>query len=96
MTQTFKHWRIEQDTDGLAWVTLDKEGSSTNTLSVAVLDEFDGVLDAAVAMHPRGMVIRSGKPSGFIAGADIEEFLSIQSGADALRSEEHTSELQSH
>lgn len=84
MTRSFEHWHLEQDPDGLAWVTLDKANSSTNTLSMAVLDEFDGVLDEVSAMRPRGMVISSGKTSGFIAGADIEEFLSIQSGADAL------------
>jgi 3-hydroxyacyl-CoA dehydrogenase/enoyl-CoA hydratase/3-hydroxybutyryl-CoA epimerase len=50
-----------------------------------VLAEFDRVLDEVAALKPRGMVIRSGKPSGFIAGADITEFLQIRNGEDAKR-----------
>ncbi|MSQ52566.1 MAG: crotonase [Betaproteobacteria bacterium] len=81
----YKHWKLDKDAQGLLWVTLDKAGASTNTLSGEVLEEFDKVLDEAASIAPKGMVIRSGKPSGFIAGADIEEFLDIKSGADALR-----------
>ncbi|MFM9972201.1 MAG: 3-hydroxyacyl-CoA dehydrogenase NAD-binding domain-containing protein [Burkholderiales bacterium] len=81
----YKHWKLDSDTDRLLWVTLDKAGSSTNTLSGEVLEEFDRVLDEAASIAPKGMVIRSGKAAGFIAGADIEEFLQIKSGADALR-----------
>ena len=82
---TYKHWRLDFDAQSLLWVTLDKAGASTNTLSGEVLEEFDKVLDQALSMSPKGMVIRSGKSSGFIAGADIEEFLDIKNGADALR-----------
>jgi 3-hydroxyacyl-CoA dehydrogenase/enoyl-CoA hydratase/3-hydroxybutyryl-CoA epimerase len=81
----FKHWRIDEDAERICWVTLDKAGASTNTLSIEVLGEFDRVLDEVSARKPRGMVIRSGKPSGFIAGADIEEFLQIRDGEDAKR-----------
>jgi len=80
-----KHWKLDTDAQNLLWVTLDKAGAGTNTLSGEVLEEFDKVLDEAAALAPRGMVIRSGKASGFIAGADIEEFLEVKSGADALR-----------
>ena len=81
----YKHWKLDRDAQGLLWVTLDKAGATTNTLSGEVLEEFDQVLDEAAASAPAGMVIRSGKSSGFIAGADIEEFLEIKNGADALR-----------
>lgn len=80
----WKHWKLDRDAQDLLWVTLDKAGATTNTLSGEVLQEFDAVLDEAASIAPRGMVILSGKPSGFIAGADIEEFLDIRSGADAL------------
>jgi 3-hydroxyacyl-CoA dehydrogenase/enoyl-CoA hydratase/3-hydroxybutyryl-CoA epimerase len=79
----YKHWRIDSDADGLAWLTLDKAGASTNTLSMEVLDEFALVLDELATLRPKGLVIRSGKPTGFIAGADIEEFLQIRNGEDA-------------
>ena len=69
-----ENWRIEDDADGLAWLTLDREGSTTNTLSRTVLAELDDMLDRLQADPPKGLVIRSGKPSGFIAGADVGEF----------------------
>ncbi len=81
----YKHWKLDRDSQNLLWVTLDKAGATTNTLSGEVLEEFDQVLDQAASSAPVGMVIRSGKPTGFIAGADIEEFLEINNGADALR-----------
>ncbi|MEN8259705.1 MAG: 3-hydroxyacyl-CoA dehydrogenase NAD-binding domain-containing protein, partial [Pseudomonadota bacterium] len=48
--------------------------SGTNTLSNAVLEELDQVLKDIEASGPKGLIIRSGKTSGFIAGADITEF----------------------
>ena len=85
MSVLYKHWRIERDSDNLAWLIIDRAGSSTNTLSSEVLGEFDRALDEVAAMQPRALIIRSGKDSGFIAGADIEEFLTIKTGDDAKR-----------
>jgi len=69
-----EHWSVVRDDDGLAWLTFDRAGATTNTLSQAVLAEFNGVLDALQADPPKGLVIRSGKANGFIAGADVDEF----------------------
>ena len=35
----YKHWRHEQDAQGLVWLTFDKEGESTNTFSRDAIDE---------------------------------------------------------
>ncbi len=83
--KSFKHWRINLDADRLAWLTFDKAGSATNTLSVEVLAEFSDAIGEIAAEIPRALIIQSGKDSGFIAGADIEEFLSIQTPEDAKR-----------
>jgi 3-hydroxyacyl-CoA dehydrogenase / enoyl-CoA hydratase / 3-hydroxybutyryl-CoA epimerase len=79
MTESLKNWRIERDADNIAWLIFDREGQSTNTFSIAVLEELSKVLDELERAKPRGLVIRSGKDSGFIAGADIEEFTKIDS-----------------
>src|SRR5215470_12773935 len=79
-----QHWRLERGADGLAWLVFDKAGSSTNTLSRAVLEELSGALHELSAQPPKGLVIRSGKDNGFIAGADIDEFGEIESVDDAL------------
>src|SRR6201747_967725 len=38
------------------------------------MEEFDAVLAVLESQRPAGIVIRSAKPSGFIAGADVHEF----------------------
>src|ERR1700755_1199473 len=64
------NWRIRTDEDGTARLLFDKKDASANTLSADVLTELDAVLDKLERDRPRGRVIRSAKPSGFIAGAD--------------------------
>jgi len=79
-----QHWIITRDVDGLAWLTLDKAGASVNTLSAAVLAELNEALDVLDRDPPKGLVVRSGKANGFIAGADVEEFGEVKDGAGAL------------
>jgi len=68
------NWRLRNDEDGTAWLLFDKKDSSANTLSEPVLTELNAVLDKLERDRPRGLVIRSGKPGGFVAGADIAQF----------------------
>jgi 3-hydroxyacyl-CoA dehydrogenase/enoyl-CoA hydratase/3-hydroxybutyryl-CoA epimerase len=79
-----QHWTITRDADGLAWLTFDKAGATANTLSAAVLAELHDALDLLDRDPPNGLVIRSGKANGFIAGADVEEFGIVSDGAGAL------------
>ncbi len=71
------NWRLRADEDGIAWLLFDKKGSSANTLSEEVLAELDAVLEKLERDRPRGLVIRSAKRSGFIAGADIAQFRGV-------------------
>jgi 3-hydroxyacyl-CoA dehydrogenase/enoyl-CoA hydratase/3-hydroxybutyryl-CoA epimerase len=53
-----------------------------------VLAELEEILQAIAGENPRGVVLRSGKPSGFIAGADIKEFTALtnaQQGYELVR-----------
>ncbi len=70
----YRHFKLTRDADGVAWLLFDREGSSANTLSADVIEEFDKVLAALEDKRPAGLVIRSAKKSGFIAGADVNEF----------------------
>ncbi|HQX07558.1 MAG TPA: enoyl-CoA hydratase-related protein, partial [Zoogloea sp.] len=81
---TFKHWTLDRDAEGIAWATLDEADASANTLGLAVMAELAGILDLLAQRPPSGLVIRSGKAAGFIAGANIEEFTRIDS-AEAAR-----------
>ena len=71
-------WTLEIDADRIAWLVCDTPGTSTNVLSAAVLRELAIQLTDIVAKSPAGVVIRSAKAGGFIAGADIKEFLKIR------------------
>lgn len=80
----YRHWRCERDAEGLAWLSFDRADSSTNSLSREVLEELGQMLGELAAAPPKGLVVLSGKDSGFIAGADIDEFVLIRSADDAL------------
>jgi len=71
-------WSLEIDADRVAWLVCDTPGASTNVLSAAVLRDLAAQLADVAAKRPVGVVIRSAKASGFIAGADIKEFLKIR------------------
>jgi 3-hydroxyacyl-CoA dehydrogenase / enoyl-CoA hydratase / 3-hydroxybutyryl-CoA epimerase len=70
----YRHFKLTRDADGVAWLLFDREGASANTLSADVIEELDKVLAALESERPAGLVIRSAKKSGFIAGADVNEF----------------------
>jgi 3-hydroxyacyl-CoA dehydrogenase/enoyl-CoA hydratase/3-hydroxybutyryl-CoA epimerase len=70
----YKNFKLTRDADGIAWLLFDREGSSANTLSADLLEELDHVMAELEAHRPAGLVIRSAKKSGFIAGADVNEF----------------------
>jgi len=66
--------RLEYRDDHVAVLTFDQAGSRANTLGQAVLAEFEAVLaqlKERTDLH--GLVLQSGKPGMFIAGADIKE-----------------------
>ena len=76
-------WSLEIDADRIGWLTCDTPGASTNVLSGPVVRELAVMLDQIAAQRPKGVVVRSGKPNGFIAGADIREFLKIRTPEEA-------------
>jgi len=80
---TYRDWRLDRDAEGFAWLYFDKAGSSTNTLSIDVLDQLSALLDELAVAPPTGLVILSAKPNGFIAGADIDGFTALKSIEDA-------------
>ena len=86
MNDTARSWTLEQDAEGIAWLTLDKPNTSANVLSAAVLAELNERLAELERARPRGLILISGKKSGFIAGADIREFTGItdEAGGYAL------------
>jgi 3-hydroxyacyl-CoA dehydrogenase/enoyl-CoA hydratase/3-hydroxybutyryl-CoA epimerase len=74
---------VERDPEGAVSLILDVPGRSVNVLNRQVMADLDAALDSVAASKAPLLVIRSGKKSGFIAGADLQEFLGIQDAAGA-------------
>jgi len=77
------HWRRETDSDGIVWWCIDKADASANVLSAEVLQELVLLLESVEHDPPRGLVLHSGKKSGFVMGADINEFTTVGSADQA-------------
>jgi 3-hydroxyacyl-CoA dehydrogenase / enoyl-CoA hydratase / 3-hydroxybutyryl-CoA epimerase len=71
------HWRLSTDGDGVAWLSLDKAGASANSLSRDVMEQLTAMLEQIERAPPKALIVTSAK-RGFIAGADIKEFVGIQ------------------
>ena len=80
----YKHWHVDKDDEGILWLTFDREGAAVNSLSREVFNELDDILNAQVKIPPKGMAIVSGKQKGFIAGADISQFVDLKTADEAF------------
>ena len=80
---THQHWTSETDSDGIVWLRIDKAGGGANVLSAEVLTELNSLIEPLHDDLPTGVVIYSGKSSGFVMGADINEFTTIESPQQA-------------
>ncbi|OEO31181.1 3-hydroxyacyl-CoA dehydrogenase [Devosia insulae DS-56] len=71
-------WNFDLDFEGIGWLTIDVPDAPVNTLSRETLSELMGIVSAleelANSGELKGVVLLSGKDSGFIAGADVTEF----------------------
>jgi 3-hydroxyacyl-CoA dehydrogenase/enoyl-CoA hydratase/3-hydroxybutyryl-CoA epimerase len=83
MDTAMRNWSLEVDGGNVATLTLDCAGASTNTLGREVMTELDACLVEVERRRPRALVLRSGKASGFVAGADVREFTSLSAAEEA-------------
>jgi 3-hydroxyacyl-CoA dehydrogenase/enoyl-CoA hydratase/3-hydroxybutyryl-CoA epimerase len=74
---------VERDSDGSVVLKFDVPGRSLNVLNRRALADLDAALDAVADSRAPLLIIRSGKKSGFVAGADLEDFLTIRDAAGA-------------
>ena len=86
MLTTYLNWHVNLDADHVLWLSLDKADASTNTLNEAIFQEFEQIL-AFILTEPsiKALVIKSAKSSGFILGADVEQFTQLHTKEDALQ-----------
>ncbi|MBK1794879.1 enoyl-CoA hydratase/isomerase family protein [Devosia sp. WQ 349] len=87
-----KFWNFTIDLEKIGWLTINTPDAPVNTLSRAALMELEALVAHFEEMQTTGeligVVLLSGKDSGFIAGADVAEFDSLSDFSvlpDALR-----------
>jgi 3-hydroxyacyl-CoA dehydrogenase / enoyl-CoA hydratase / 3-hydroxybutyryl-CoA epimerase len=88
-----KDWRFSVDFEGIAWALIDREGDRMNSLGRRPTEELGEIVKWVEEAQGRGelagLVIMSGKPSGFIVGADIREFESLATTEASVKDAVH-------
>ena len=71
----YNHWTINKDENNICWLLFDYKDASTNILSTEALNELHDILENIDESDTQAIVFKSLKKSGFIAGANIKEFV---------------------
>src|SRR5580700_9063776 len=75
-------WRLERGPDGVWSLWFDQPAHSHNVLNPSTLDELEArLVEAEGDSSIKGLVIRSAKPGGFCAGADLKTILACTTAA---------------
>ena len=69
-----RHWKPQRRDDGVLVLWFDRADAPVNAFSQDALIELGDALERIAIEPPKALVIASGKASGFIAGADLQEF----------------------
>jgi 3-hydroxyacyl-CoA dehydrogenase/enoyl-CoA hydratase/3-hydroxybutyryl-CoA epimerase len=83
MTDRSKTLTLERRPDGVGVVRIDVPGESVNVLRGDFAEEFSALLDEIESSSDvRAVVIASGKPELFVAGADIKMLMAAKTAAE--------------
>lgn len=81
----YQHWKLDIDQDAILWLTIDRHNATVNSLNREVVSELEQILDDLTQNNLiKALILRSGKTSGFVAGADIEQFLKLETEEQAF------------
>jgi len=79
-----KNLRVEEKPEGVRLLWFDVAGRSVNVFTQEVLADLENAIaHVAADAAARVFVLRSDKPSGFMAGADLHEFTRIRNAEEA-------------
>ena len=83
MPDRFRHLRTERDERGIETITIDLQDAPVNVFNAELAAELVEVVARLERDPPRMAVFRSGKESGFLAGADVREIQRIRTEEEA-------------
>ena len=79
----YQHWRYSKDAMQTGWLEIDVKDSSVNVLRKQVMLEWADILKEISADGDlKALCFLSGKPGGFVYGADIAEFEELKTPDD--------------
>lgn len=71
----YQHWSIQIDADKVVWLIFDRAKSKVNSLHQEALQELSLILEEINRPSElKAVILLSGKKTGFIVGADIQQF----------------------
>jgi 3-hydroxyacyl-CoA dehydrogenase/enoyl-CoA hydratase/3-hydroxybutyryl-CoA epimerase len=82
--ENYKHWVVERDEKDILWLGFDRENESVNSIDNEVLEELNSVIQEIQQSKASGLIIHSLKETGFIAGADINQFTKFDDPSVAI------------
>jgi 3-hydroxyacyl-CoA dehydrogenase / enoyl-CoA hydratase / 3-hydroxybutyryl-CoA epimerase len=83
--QTGSTFTLSVDTEKIGRLVFDLPGEKVNKFSASVVAELEAIVNTLSSRTDiRALVVMSGKPDVFIAGADIKEIMAVTTEADAL------------
>jgi 3-hydroxyacyl-CoA dehydrogenase/enoyl-CoA hydratase/3-hydroxybutyryl-CoA epimerase len=62
----------------IAWLCINVRDEAANVINPDLIQELSAALDEIASMDVKGLIIHSGKPNGFIAGADVKKFQGVK------------------
>lgn len=82
----YQNFKLETDQNNIVWLWVDRANASANSLSKDVFSELDEIIDALTkkSKNIKGVIIASAKKKGFIAGADISQFVHLKTTKEAF------------
>lgn len=76
---------VETRPDGIAVLTIDQPGSRANVLTSQLWSDLEAALSPLVSRTDlKGLVVASGKPGMFVAGADLKFFAAVAAPNDPI------------
>ncbi len=82
LDKDFKHFSLTIE-DDIAWLNIDVKDEAANVISPEVVNELDKACDEISKLSAKGLILYSGKSTGFIAGADVKKFREITDPEEA-------------
>ncbi len=74
MNNNYQHISLSTDENNITWITINVLGEAANVITPELVQEISEACDSIKTADIKGLIIHSGKKSGFIAGADVKKF----------------------